>query len=226
MPDHNPTLSAAARERFPRGLVQPASGFRFSVDALLLASFARIKGARGLDLGCGCGVVGLGLLLRHPERGFTMHGLDLNPDMVAAARSNAALLGFGERYTAELADLGDLGDVTDPAVVPAEIGPALAPESFDLVVSNPPYRRPGQGRDCPDPGKSLGRFESGAGLPDFTRAAGRLLRNRGRAAFVFPAERLADLLLALRARAGEAERGNRQRRGRECAGGEHRFARP
>ncbi|MDY0305603.1 MAG: hypothetical protein RBR18_04125 [Desulfovibrionaceae bacterium] len=58
------------RSAFPRGLSQSNTGHRFSVDSLLLASFARIrrKDRRGLDLGTGCGVVGLALLLLHPDQ--------------------------------------------------------------------------------------------------------------------------------------------------------------
>ena len=165
---------AAARAFFPRGLAQPARGFRFAVDALLLADFAGLRGvARVADLGCGCGVVGLALLLRAPDGPVKLTGLDNNPEMLACASENAARLGLGPRCRAMLADVATVRG-----------HPELAPESVDLVVCNPPYRQPGTGRRCPDPGRDAARFEAGATTADFARAAAYLLKNRRRACFI------------------------------------------
>ena len=171
-----------ARRNFPRGLSQPKSGFRFSLDALLLAAFAGRERARGtvLDLGTGCGVVGLGLALDHPD--FFAVGLDVNPEMLCHARENARRLGLEGRFAPLL------GDVCGPL--------GLAPESADLVLCNPPYREQGRGRVCPDGSKTDARFESRAGLTDFVRAGAYLVRNRKSCCFIHLAER-ADELLAL-----------------------------
>jgi tRNA1Val (adenine37-N6)-methyltransferase len=174
-----------ARRNFPRGLSQPESGFRFSMDALLLAAFAGREQVRGrvLDLGTGCGVVGLKLALDHPD--FFGVGLDLNPDMLRHARENVRRLGFVDRFALLLADA---------------CGPqALGPESMDMVLCNPPYRDPGRGRTCPEGAKTLARFESRAGLADFVRAAAYLLRNRKSCYFIHLAERVDELLDLLRA---------------------------
>lgn len=180
----------AARSRFPRGLAQPRTGFRFAADALLLAAFARPRGRAGLDLGTGCGVVSLALLLLHPQADLVLTGADVNPEMLAAAGQNAGLLGFSGRFRAVRADLGQ------------EEGPGglreLPPESFDFAVANPPWRPTGHGLVCPDPGRTLARFETGADLAAFARAASWGLKNRGRVHLVHPAERLADLIQALR----------------------------
>lgn len=173
-----------ARERFPRGLSQPPHGFRFSLDALLLAAFAGRERVRGrvLDLGTGCGVVGLGLALEHPD--FFGVGLDVNPGMLTHARENARRLGLADRF-AFLA-----GDVRFPG--------CLAPESADLVLCNPPYRDPSSGRVCPDAFKTMARFEAGASLADFVRAAALTVRNRKPCAFIHLAERADELLHLLR----------------------------
>jgi tRNA1Val (adenine37-N6)-methyltransferase len=134
-----------ARRNFPRGLSQPESGFRFSMDALLLAAFAGREQVRGrvLDLGTGCGVVGLGLALDHPD--FFGVGLDLSPEMLRHARVNVHRLGFDGRFAMLRADVrGPFG---------------LEPESMDLVLCNPPYRDPGRGRTCPDEARTMARFE-------------------------------------------------------------------
>lgn len=179
-----PPAAESARERFPRGLSQPGSGFRFSMDALLLAAFAgrgRVRG-RVLDLGTGCGVVGLGLALDHPD--FFCLGLDADAAMLGHARENARRLGLAERFAPFCADVRDQA--------------CLAPESMDLVLCNPPYREPGSGRTCPDEGRTTARFESRAGLADFVRAAAFLVRNRKPCAFIHLAERVDELLALMR----------------------------
>jgi tRNA1Val (adenine37-N6)-methyltransferase len=174
-----------ARRDFPRGLSQPDRGFRFSLDALLLAAFAGRERMRGrvLDLGTGCGVVGLGLALDHPD--FFGIGLDLSPDMLLHARENSRRLGLADRFAPLLADVcGPMG---------------LEPESVDMVLCNPPYRDPDRGRTCPDPDRTLARFESRAALADFVRATAYLLRNRKSCCFIHLAERVDELLDLLRA---------------------------
>ena len=57
----------SARDVFPAGLEQPEGSFRFSADALLLAKFtagqALPENAVLAELGTGCGVVSLAVLL-------------------------------------------------------------------------------------------------------------------------------------------------------------------
>jgi len=155
------------------------------MDALLLAAFAGREKVRGrvLDLGTGCGVVGLGLALDHPD--FFGVGVDLNGVMLGHARENVRRLGLEERFALLRAD------VCQPA--------CLGSESMDLVLCNPPYRDPGRGRICPDEAKTQARFESRAGLADFVRAASYLLRNKKNCAFIQLAERVDELLDLMRA---------------------------
>ncbi|WP_419781497.1 tRNA1(Val) (adenine(37)-N6)-methyltransferase [Maridesulfovibrio sp.] len=169
------------RNYFPRGLVQPESGFRFSTDSLLISSFVSVpSGARVLDLGTGSGVIPLGIMLRHPEKGLTVTGLEINPDMVAAAQENVQKLGFADEIN--IVD----GNVCQPDFAPAG--------SYDLIVSNPPYRNEGKGKACPDESRNKARFEVDCDLDAFVATASRMVRNRGRVCFVFLAERLTELI--------------------------------
>ncbi|WP_415715403.1 tRNA1(Val) (adenine(37)-N6)-methyltransferase [Maridesulfovibrio sp.] len=169
------------KSHFPCGLVQPESGFRFSTDSLLISSFASVsRNARILDLGTGSGVIPLGIMLRHPDKGVSITGLEINPEMVAAAEENVQRLGFTE-------EIGIVqGNVCIPDFAPAG--------SYDLVVSNPPYRTEGRGKGCPDASRNKARFEVDCGLDAFVATASRMVRNRGRVCFVFLAERLTELV--------------------------------
>lgn len=176
----SPTL--AARNSFPTGLAQPENGYRFSLDPLLLACFARPKkDARLADLGTGCGVAALAALLAHPKVDQAV-GIDIDPAMAGAAKHNAELLGLDERLQARCADIRHIRDV-------------LPPESMHIVLANPPYRKLGTGQTCLNPDRDVARFEAHAKLEDFLSAASWLLANRGSAVFVYPAARLADLML-------------------------------
>ncbi|KKW34587.1 MAG: Methyltransferase, partial [Candidatus Giovannonibacteria bacterium GW2011_GWA2_53_7] len=70
--------------------------------------------------------------------------------------------------------------------------------SFDVVVSNPPYRKAASGRINPVPEKALARHELMGTVKDFLQAAGYVLRLAGRAFFIYPATRMAELVCSMR----------------------------
>lgn len=183
-PDMN---AEEARAFFPRGLFQPRGSFRFSLDALLLASFLtparQGRGQRLLDLGAGCGVVALGMLCRYPR--LEAVALDIQPELAEAAGINAARLGFADRFTSLCRD------VTDPEL------PAGREGAFNLVLANPPYRRRASGRLPASRMRALALFEAEGGLTAFCRAAERAMAPDGRFGVVFPAKRLEELQSAL-----------------------------
>lgn len=180
----------ARRELFPRGLAQPAGGFRFGADTLLLSAFAaralpaaRGRGAKplcGLDLGTGCGAASLGLLLLRPDLDLMLTGIDTGPEMIDAATQNARALDFAGRSRAELADVQD-----------------FRRPGFDLALANPPFRTCGTGRACAAEARNRARFEGAGGFAAFAACAARALRPRGRLFVVHLAERLPELLRVL-----------------------------
>lgn len=184
-------MSDAAQRRalFPRGLAQPAGGFRFGADTLLLAAFAAAglkpgKTLQGLDLGCGCGAAGLGLLLLRPDLELQITGIDTGPGMLACAAQNAEDLDLAGQYAPLLSDVREY----------RAPGPGL-----DFALANPPFRVAGTGRACPDPDRDRARFEGPGGFAAFAACAGRNLRRGGRLFLVHLAERLPELLCALAA---------------------------
>lgn len=168
------------RAYFPRGLVQPEDGYRFSLDSLLLASFVNVaRGQKGLDLGCGCGVVALALLLRQP--GLRLNGIELNPHSVETAKENAVNLHLTDKLTIVRGDVA-----------------GWRPENVvDFVVANPPYRKLGQGRSSAEEDRRNARFEGTGTFAAFARCAAMALKTRGRFAFVHLPERLAEIMADL-----------------------------
>lgn len=164
--------------------LQHEDGYRFSVDAVLLAHFITpAPGAVILDLGAGCGVVSLILCYRHPDVRVT--ALELQAALVELIRRNVEVNGMADR----LAPLeGDL------RMIPH----LIAPETCDWVVVNPPYGRPASGRINDSEESAVARHELRTSLAEVVAAIAYALKNRGRAALVYPAARLAALLTALK----------------------------
>jgi tRNA1Val (adenine37-N6)-methyltransferase len=161
-------------------LVQPRHGYRFSVDPLLLADFAGVrKGERAADLGTGCGIVAL--LLARLEESSTVTGVEFQPAMAQIAGRNILLHAVSDRVEVVCADILSL-----KARFPVD--------SFDLVVSNPPYRRPGTGKVSPRAGRDDSRHETSATLADFLAAAKFLVKPSGRICFIYHTCRLAELM--------------------------------
>ena len=161
-------------------IVQPRHGYRFSLDPLLLADFAGVRrGERAVDLGTGCGV--LALLLARMEESCSVTGVEFQPVMAQIAERNLILNGLSERVQVVPADI-----ISFKARFPVD--------SFDLVVSNPPYRRPGTGKVSPRAGRDDARHESSATLADFLAAAKYLVKPSGRICFIYHTCRLAELM--------------------------------
>lgn len=221
-----PISHEQARSRFPSGLYQPPGSFRFSADALLLACFPELApGMRALDLGTGCGVAAFSLFFRMPDLYVT--GVEMQPELILAAARNACSLGFGDRFIAILRDLavpgvfsmrtdeslpGDVLRIPMPSAshydgAPAPAFPengnrhvtaALAPQSFDLVLANPPYRQRHTGRLPRNPSRLVALFELPETLLVFCRAAATALKEGGLFVLAYPAERLEHAIATLK----------------------------
>lgn len=165
-------------------IVQKKTGYRFSLDALLLAHFAGLsEGDDLIDLGTGSGIVAMILVDRY--RCGRVLGIEIQEQLVMMARKSAALNGLYRRV--EILQR----DVRRPETL-------CAPLSFDAAVFNPPYRRLRSGRMNPDPEKAMARHEIMGTAADFLAAAGHALRERGRVYTIYPATRMVEILFRMR----------------------------
>jgi len=164
---------------------QPRDGYRFSVDAVLAAHFVNPGSNRlVLDLGCGCGVIGLILCFRYPE--IEVAGLELQEALADLAEENIRRNGIENRFSVLRGDVRAIAEL-------------VPPESVDLVVCNPPYGGRKTGRLNQDSQAASARHEVQGGIEDFVRAAAFAVKNRGQVVFVYPARRCNTLLAALQA---------------------------
>jgi tRNA1Val (adenine37-N6)-methyltransferase len=164
---------------------QHKQGYRFSVDALLLYSFVNMKYARAIaDLGTGSGIIGLLLAKKYIKANVFL--VELQEQLWRLAEKNILLNALGERVSPLLADVNDIGKVLPSA-------------SCDLVVSNPPFRKPSSGRLSLGEERAIARHELKLKLPVLASAASYLLKGKGRFCMIFHPERLMEVVDALRA---------------------------
>ncbi len=163
-------------------LIQSINGYRFSIDALFLSEFVTIKpGDVVIDLGTGCGIIPLVLLLTRPV--VYGLGLEIQEELAYQAQRNAHINGFQDRMGVILGDIKH---------------PCIRKHSVDVVICNPPYRKAESGRINPDRRRAIARHELLASIDDILRTAKELLAKKGRLAMIYPAERLADIMSRMR----------------------------
>ncbi len=166
-------------------LIQRADGLTFGTDAYLLAAYVRPKkNAVAVDLGSGTGIIPLLCLAR--SKAARCHAVELQPAFAELIRRNASLNGVADRLTSLCADVRDI----TPSVLGGEV---------DIVTANPPYMVGESGALNRADEKSVARHEIAGGIADFCAAAGRLLKHGGHFYCVFRPERIADLMVSLRA---------------------------
>lgn len=152
-----------------------SDAFPLSTDSMLLAHFVKLpKNARVLDLGSGCGT--LGLLLCARDGGCTVTGIELSERAHALALENIRRNALGARLFSICGDF-------------RRVAPALPCGSFHVCLSNPPYFSGGQASRA----HPLARREDCCRPAELFSAAARCLRYGGDFFLVHRPERLAQL---------------------------------
>lgn len=173
-----------------RRIIQNTKEFCFSLDAVLLAHYPKYhKNWRVLDLGTGTGVMPLLIADEVKE----IQAVELNPVMADLAQRNVEMNNLSDKIFVREGDYRSIREM-------------YSPESFDLVIANPPYRPLLQGQLNSLSGVARARHEVTATLADVVQAARYLLKFHGRFAMVHLPERLGEILVAMHENRIEAKR--------------------
>ena len=165
-------------------VIQRKKGYRFSVDAAILAHHIRLRPTDiAVDLGTGCGIIPLILSLQTPSA--HIYGIEIQKDLAELASRNVR-----ENHKEGSITIihGDMKDFRSD----------LTPGTVDVVFSNPPYRKLLSGRINPDAERAVARHEIKASLSDVVSVAENLLKPSGRFVVVYSAERAIDLIVNMR----------------------------
>ena len=165
-------------------IIQSPAAFRFGMDAVLLADFARPrKRSQVCDLGTGTGI--LPLLLYGREPSLTCDAVEIQPDAAERAQRSMALNGLQEKIAVHCGDLRNIRSL-------------LPHGAYDLVICNPPYSPEKASLPSPTPALRMARQEGECTLSDVAAAAAWLLKSRSRFVLMLPAARLTDAFDTLR----------------------------
>lgn len=151
-----------------------ASSMRVGTDAVLLGSWAEMNAscashARVLDIGCGCGLIGMMIAQRYPDA--EVLGIDIDVPSVDEARENAQASPFAARMEFLVADVRSFSD-------------DLSHGHFHFILCNPPYYT--EDTLPPDDRRSKARNSHHLSFAELASSVTKLLSEDGVFALVIP----------------------------------------
>ena len=157
---------------------QKKRGYRFSVDAPLLADFIQTKPSdEALELGAGSGVISL-LLSIKPFKHIT--AVEIQDSLADLARRNVKINKLEKKIS----------------VVQEDLQQYQPSQKYDVIFSNPPYIRKGEGYLSLSEERSVAKHELKCDIFAVMKKTAELLHEEGRAYFIFQAKRQSDLYRA------------------------------
>jgi len=172
-----------AAKKFKKPVIsQNYTGYRYSLEPFLLADFVRlVPGQEILDIGTGCGIIPMLMTNREPEIKIT--GIEIQDSPANYAEENISKTEMKIKIIR-----GDFLKLE------------WASKQFDLIVSNPPYRKIHSGRTNLDQGKAISRHELKLTLPTMLNKAKLILKRGGHITLAYPPIRLQETLHELEIR--------------------------
>lgn len=166
-------------------IIQNPEWFCYGVDSVLLANFAseiRPK-SKVIDFGCGNGI--LELLLSAKTKAQKIWGVEIQEDVANLAKRNIKLNHLEDRVEILQANVKKLDQY-------------FSQDTFDAVISNPPYMKADKGLMNENRQKRIARHEMEATLEDFVRMSFFLLKDKKPLYMIYRTERLVDLIACFR----------------------------
>ena len=166
-------------------IIQNVNGFCFGIDSVLLSDFAKnIKDdSIVLDLGTGTGIIPI--LLCGKTNLKEIIGVEIQEDVANMANRSSKLNNLEDRFKVLNANILNLDKYYEK-------------NTFDVIITNPPYKKKNSGVINNDERKVISRHEITASLEDFIKVAKDLLKDKGEFYMVHRPDRLVDILYLLR----------------------------
>lgn len=173
-------------ELFINGMViiQNEKEFMYGTDAVILSDFALVgKRASVLDLCTGNGIIPLLIYAKQTPGKIT--GIEYFETVADRAERSVQINKLEDKIEIICGDI-------------KQIEKYFKRESFDYVTANPPYMKPGSGSKNINDYKTAARHELLCNLDDVVKAAEYCLKYGGKLCMVHRAERMADVICAMR----------------------------
>lgn len=166
-------------------IIQNTEGFCFGIDSVLLSDFAKNikKDAKVMDLGTGTGI--LCILLSGKTKLKEITGVEIQKEVAEMAERSVKLNSLENKIKIINENILNLNKIYEN-------------QSFDAIVTNPPYKKINTGVQNDDTKKLISRHEITASLEDFIKISKDLLKDKGEFYMVHRAERLVDIIYLMR----------------------------
>ena len=166
-------------------IIQNKKGFCFGIDSILLSDFAKEikKGSKVLDMGTGTGIIATLLCGKTNLREII--GIEKQKEVYEMAQKSIQLNHLENRFKIIHKDIMEVSEI-------------LEKNTFDAIVTNPPYKKKNTGIKNEEEKKIIARHETTATLEDFIRISKDLLKDKGEFYMVHRPERLVDILNDMR----------------------------
>ena len=166
-------------------IIQNKDGFCFGIDSILLSDFAKNikKGARVLDLGTGTGIIAT--LLCEKTELSEITGIEVQEEVADMAKRSIQLNHLEDKFKMIQDNILNLNKYFEK-------------NTFDAIVTNPPYKKKETGIQNEDIRKLISRHEVEANIEDFIKISKDMLKDKGEFYIVYRPERLVDLLILMR----------------------------
>lgn len=160
-------------------IIQSTDGFKFGIDAVLIANFCRLKrGDVGVDIGTGTGIISI--LLAAKSEIKKVYALEIQSEVADMAMRSVKLNSLEERIEVVNGDLKEKKSL-------------FAKASMDFVVSNPPYFK-ADTLKSENIKKLISRHEIKCNLSDIMETASYLLKPNKPFFMIHRPDRLVDLI--------------------------------
>ena len=166
-------------------IIQNKKGFCFGIDSVLLSDFAKNikKDAIVLDLGTGTGIISI--LLCGKTKLKKIIGIEVQKDVANMANRSIKLNKLESRAQILNEDIRNL----------SKIFPA---NSFDAIVTNPPYSKENTGLLSNEPTQIISRHEVMCKIEDIAKIASNLLNSNCSIYMVHRPDRIVDIIEAFK----------------------------
>ena len=166
-------------------IIQNTTGFCFGIDSVLLSDFAKeVKnGSKVMDIGTGTGIISI--LLSKKANIKKIYGIEIQQEVANMAERSVKLNNLEDKIPIINTNIKDIFDKFEP-------------NTFDAIVTNPPYMKLNTGAKSDEIKKLISRHEVECNLEDIIKISYKLLKSRGEFYMVHRAERIVDILYLMR----------------------------